>query len=218
MGMNYSCRMKRYRLLIVLAVLLVFLALIAGLGLVAFRFLTAGSLRIFNTATILKQVQTVSELVTVKHVMEKVVVLEDVKWYGGNRVLLVAHGVVKAGVDLGRLKEGDITVSGQTVTIRLPPAQIIDAYLDDKQTRIIERSTGMLRLFDKDLEQVARQNAVADIRTAARVNGILKDADERARLQLAVLFHQMGFQKVDFAGPGFLDQAREVTRLPGADR
>ncbi|HMP83506.1 MAG TPA: DUF4230 domain-containing protein, partial [Verrucomicrobiota bacterium] len=154
--------------------------------------------RVLDTATILKQVQTVSELVTVKYVLEKVVVLEDVKWYGESRVLLVAHGVVKAGIDLGRLQAGDVHVEGQSVTIDLPPAQIIDAYLDEKRTHIVERSTGLLRTFDKNLEQVARQNAVADIRTAARVNGILKDAEERARLQLAVLFHQMGFQQVHF--------------------
>jgi hypothetical protein len=130
--------------------------------------------------------------------MEKVVVLEDVKWYGESRVLLIAHGIAKAGVDLGRLKEGDIQTDGQKITIRLPQPQIIDCYLDEKQTRVVERSTGLLRTFDKDLEQTARQNAVADIRIAARTAGILKDADERARWQLMILFHQMGFQQVEF--------------------
>lgn len=195
--------MRNYWRWIGLAILLLAIAGAAWVGMMVSRAVNSGGgVRIYNTATILKQVQTVSELVTVKYVMEKVVVLEDVKWYGESRVLLVAHGVVKAGVDLGRLKEGDIRVDGQSVTIDLPPAQIIDAFLDEKQTHIVERSTGLLRTFDKDLEQVARQNAVADIRIAARVNGILKDADERVRLQLAVLFHQMGFLEVNFARSG----------------
>ena len=142
--------------------------------------------------------QTISELVTVKYVMEKVVVLEDVKWYGENRVLLVAHGIAKAGVDLSQLKEGDIKTNGDRIIIRLPQPQIIDCYLDEKQTSVIERSTGLLRTFDKDLEQTARRQAVADMRTSARVNGILKDADDRVRWQLIFLFHQMGFQQVDF--------------------
>ena len=196
--MHYSWRMRKYWLWLTLAILLLVLAVGVCLGVFLLRTVNAGGVRVYNTATILKQVQTVSELVTVKYVMEKVVVLEDVKWYGENRVLLVAHGVVKAGVDLSRLEEGDISVHGQSVTINLPRAQIIDAFLDEKQTHIVERTTGLLRTFDKDLEQVARQNAVADIRTAARVNGILKDADERAQLQLAVLFHQMGFLEVNF--------------------
>ena len=64
--------------------------------------------KIQNTATILKQVQTLSDLVTVKYVLEKVIILEDIKWYGENRVLLVAHGIVKAGVDLKEIKLQDV--------------------------------------------------------------------------------------------------------------
>ena len=157
----------------------------------------ASGLSMYNTATIIQQVQTLSQLVTVQYVLEKVVVLEDVKWFGENRVLLVAHGAVKAGVDLQRLKLEDLQVSGKKIRIRLPPAQITDAYLDDKQTRVVERTTGLLRFFDKDLEQTARQNAVDDIRRAARTAGILKDADDRARAQLGNLFTQMGFESVE---------------------
>lgn len=156
--------------------------------------------RVLGTTTVLKQVQTLAEFVTVKYVMEKVVVLEDVKWYPGgeSRVLLVAHGIIKAGVDFKQLSEEDIAISGKTLSLQLPSAKITDAYLDDKQTYVVERTTGLLRMFDKDLEQTARQNALADIQRSARNSGILKDADERARDQLKVLFLQLGFEKVEF--------------------
>ena len=78
--------------------------------------------RIQNTATMLKRVQTLSELVTVKYVLEKVVILEDIKWYGENRVLLVAHGVVKAGVDLQEIKPEDVRLDDKKVVVKLPPA------------------------------------------------------------------------------------------------
>ena len=110
-----------------------------------------------NTATVVEQVQTLSDLVTVKYVLEKVVILEDVKWYGENRVLLLAHGIVKAGIDLKRIKPDDVTISGKIISLRLPPPQITDAYLDDKNSQVIDRTTGFLRAFDKDLEQTARQ-------------------------------------------------------------
>src|SRR5437016_13000204 len=106
--------------------------------------------RIQNTATMLKQVQTLSELVTVKYVLEKVVILEDIKWYGENRVLLVAHGVVKAGVDLQQMKPQDVRLEEKKVLIRLPRAGITDVYLDDQKTRVVDRTTGVLRAFDKD--------------------------------------------------------------------
>lgn len=156
--------------------------------------------RVLGTATVLQQVQTLSELITVKYVMEKVVIFEDVKWYpgGDNRVLLVAHGIVKAGVDLKQIEPGDVSVSGKTLSLRLPPARITDAYLDEKETRVIERTTGLLRLFDKDLEQTARQIAVGDIHRAARNAGILKDAEDCARDQLRALLLQSGFERVEF--------------------
>jgi len=192
--------MKRVGVILVVVVLL---AVSVGLGLWLWssvpRWIGLVSVtRTYNTSTVLRQVQTLSQLVTVKYVMEKVVVLEDVKWFGENRVLMVAHGIVKAGVDFSQLKPEDVRVSGTNVTIRLPQAQITDTYLDDRQTRVIERTTGLLRLFDKDLEQTARQRAVDDIRRGARTAGILKDADERARAQLTHLFSQMGYQQVEF--------------------
>lgn len=191
--------MRKLRPILVLAVLLLIFGLGLWLGHSVPRWLQfGGGPRVYNTASVLRQVQTLSQLVTVKYVLEKVVVLEDVKWFGENRVLLVAHGIVKAGVDLGELRSEDLQVSGTAISIRLPPPQVTDAYLDDQQTRVVERSTGLLRMFDKDLEQNARQNAVSDIRRAARTAGILKDANERAQAQLKSLFLQMGFEQIEF--------------------
>lgn len=158
-----------------------------------------GGLRVHNTAALLQQVQTLSQLVTVKYVVEKAVLLEDVKWYGESRVLLLAHGVVKAGVDLGDLKAEDLEVAGTRVSLRLPPPHITDVYLDETQTRVVERETGLLRAFDKNLEQTARKMARDDIGRAARRGGILKDAEERARAQLTALLKSLGFEQVTFA-------------------
>src|ERR1051326_8314692 len=150
--------------------------------------------RIQNTATLLKQVQTLSDLVTVKYVLEKVVILDDIKWYGESRVLLVAHGIVKAGIDMREIEAADVRWEDKKVVLKLPRAKIMDVYLDDHKTRVVDRATGILRTFDKDLEQNARRQAVDDLRIAARFNGIYEDAAERARLQLSGFFHQLGLE------------------------
>jgi hypothetical protein len=190
-----------------LAIIFVALAIVFGTGLVIGVFLryVAGFVgsrgRVYNTSTLLQEVQTLSQLVTVKYVMEKVVIEEDPPQNtirrllpDDTRVILIAHGIVKAGVDLGKMKPGDVRVSGKQVTLALPKAQITDAYLDEKQTKVIEHNTSFLRDFNKDLEQTARLNAVEDIRRAARDSGILKDADERARAQLKYFFQQLGLE------------------------
>jgi hypothetical protein len=189
-------------------------AIIAGLA-VTFGFILPQLYRLrpartmLSTPVILQQVQTLSQLVTVKYVMEKVVDLEDIQPYkdmivagwGENRVLMIAHGVVKAGIDLSQITNGDVEITGKKIVIELPRARITDTYLDDKQTQVLERTTGLLRSFDKDMEQNARRQAVMDINLAAREAGILKDADERAKLQMTALFRQMGFEDVEFRGP-----------------
>jgi len=161
----------------------------------------------YETPVLLEQVQTLSELVTVKYVVEKVEIWEDppsglMQFVAGdNRILLLARGVVKAGVDFKQLKPEDLRIQGKTIWINLPPARVTDAYLDDKETKVIERTTGFLRSFDKDLEQNIRRTAVEDMRTSATRGGILRDANERARTQLASFFHLMGFERVEFNVP-----------------
>ena len=175
-------------------------ALLAGFffGALYIRWHTASTATRFNTTAVVQQVQGLSDLVTVKYVIEKVVILEDARWYGENRLLLLAHGIVKAGIPLGEIKPEDVNVDGKTITITLPKERITDAYLDEKKTGVIERSTGLIRYFDESLEQNARRAAVADIRTAAKVNGIHIEARERAELQLRAFLLQLGFEEVSF--------------------
>ena len=172
------------------------------------RWLGRGAaLGLADTTDVVRQIQTLSDLVTVKYVVEKVVILDAPPEstlgqfvQGDNRLLLLAHGIVKAGIDFKRLAPGDVMVSGKTIRFHLPPAQITDAYLDDSQTKVIDWKQGFLRGFDKDLEQHARLMAVDDIRRAARMDGILNEATQRAQLQLALFFQKAGFERVEFSG------------------
>lgn len=175
--------------------------------------------RVYSTPILLKQVQTLSQLVTVEYVLERVEVWKDPPrnllgqfLAGDNRILLLAHGIVKAGVDLSKLTPDDLQIDGKKIVVHLPSAEITDAYLDDSQTKVIERTTGFLRTFDKDLEQHVRQETVDDLRRAAFRGGIIQDAEERAQAQLANLFLQLGFEKVEFRpahglGPNLIDAA-----------
>jgi len=148
------------------------------------------------TPELLRRVQDLNQLVTVRYIIDKVVLVEDVKWYGENRLLMVAHGVVNAGIDLSKVGADRIDAAEGRVRIRIPRPRVLDVYLDDRRTQVVERATGLLRDFDKDLEQNARVQALDEIRVAAREGGILKDAEERARKQLESLFRAAGFTEV----------------------
>jgi len=176
----------------------VILALGLGGGVLLGRWSAPGGRpRIAETATVVTQIQSLSQLVTVRYVFEKVVRLDDVKWYGQNRLLMVAHGIAKAGVDLQKLRPEDVHASGDTLVLVLSRPQLLDVYLDENKTEVIERSTGMLREFDQQMEQDARRQAVEEIRKAARASGILKDAEDRTKLQLLAIGQVAGFKTVE---------------------
>jgi hypothetical protein len=194
-------RLKKIFWALAALALLVF-GICAGLTAAHWR---GGGPRVANTVAVVEQVQTLSDLVTVKYVMQKVEIVDSPPEstlgkfiQGDNKVLLLAMGVVKAGIDLKKITPDDVTISGRVITIKLPPPRITDAYLDDSQTKVIERTTGFLRSLDKDLEQTTRQYAVQDIRIAAQQNGILNDANDRARLELRSFLLEAGFERVDF--------------------
>jgi hypothetical protein len=202
--LRYIAAMQWMRKILWTLMLLAALALGVYLGLTVARW-KGGSLRVENTATIIQQVQTLSDLVTVKYVMQKVEFVDSPPEstlgqfiQGDNKVMLLAQGVVKAGIDLKKITADDVTISGKVLTLTLPRPHITDAYLDDAQTKVIERTTGFLRSLDKDLEQTTRQYAVDDIRRAAQQSGILNDANERARTELRTFFQQAGFETVEF--------------------
>jgi hypothetical protein len=191
--------MRQARDFLVALTAAVILALAVYLTFTAAHWMNHGAgLRLWSTTSVVREVQPLASLVSVKFVMEKVVLLQDAKWYGENRVLMLAHGVVNAGIDLKKLAPGDVEISGKKISLRLPPPQITDAYLDDKASQVIDHTTGLLRAFDKDLEQTARQNAVDDIARAARNSGILDEAQKRARAELENFFKGAGFEQIEF--------------------
>ncbi len=166
---------------------------------------SSASARSYSTPALLTQVKALSELVTIQYVIEKVEVLEVPsenlvgQMIGSeNRLLLLAHGVVKAGINLDRLKPEDLQIEGKRISVKLPAAQITDSYLDEKETKVIDRTTGLLAPPAKDLEQATRRNALDNIQRAARTSGILSEADTRAKAQLKAFFTQLGFAQVDF--------------------
>lgn len=169
---------------------IVALAVVFGAG------LWVGSPRRADSPVLLREVQELSELATVKYVMSHVMTKEKVTWLGTDQVLLVAQGVVKAGIDLRRMKEDDVRVAGKSVSIRLPRAVVTDNYLVEKYTYVYDRRTGLLVKPERTLEGEARREALSQMLIAAHEGGIHGEAEARARDLVAKLFRQLGFEQV----------------------
>ncbi len=120
---------------------------------------------------------------------------------GGDEITFLATGDVIAGLDLAQLRPEDVWRSGDgTINLRLPESQILVSRVDNDQSRVLTRKTGVLRRADIDLETRARQHAEENIRAEALKRGILKMASENGEKKLAELMHTLGFAKVRFVG------------------
>jgi Protein of unknown function (DUF4230) len=153
--------------------------------------------------TVVDHIRRLQRLETVVYAMDKIVtgekqsaILPD--FLAGDRLLLLVHGEVIAGIDFHALESGDIHVSGRTAVIRLPQAQILVTRLDSSKTRVYSRQTGVLVPTDPNLETEVRQQAEEELRRSAIADGILQKAQENARVTLLTLLQGMGFVDVKF--------------------
>ena len=156
-----------------------------------------------DPVTIIHEVQSLARLETIQYSVEKVITAETRQgpfgFLFGDRLLLVAHGSVIAGVDLADITESDISVNEQgVVTLRLPPAEIFIAALDNEKTYVYDREVGFLRRGDVELESAARLAAEKEILEAALSDGILEQAQVNAEAYLLRLLGSLGFSNVRF--------------------
>ena len=153
--------------------------------------------------TVVDRIQRLQRLETVIYTMDKVVtgakenpLLPD--FLTGDRLLMLVHGEVVAGIDFSNLKPDDVEVNGKQVRLHLPAAQVFTTRLDSAKTRVYSRQTGLLVSSDPNLETQVRQEAERQLQEAALADGILHTAQQNATATISSLLQGLGFEKVDF--------------------
>lgn len=155
-----------------------------------------------SAPTVVDRIRQLSRLETVQYSLDKIVEGDRENAYlpdflVGEKLLLIAHGEVTAGVDLAELKPGDVSVHGDTVHVRLPAPEVLSTRIDNAKTRIYSRSTGLLVSADPNLETQVRQAAEQQMTQAALADGILDKARQNARTSVTTLLEGLGFKQVD---------------------
>ena len=155
-----------------------------------------------SAPAVVEKIRQLSRLETVVYSLDKIVSGSRGSAYipdflVGDKLLLVAHGEVIAGVDLSQLQPGDVSVAGDRVKVRLPAAQVLTTRVDNSRTRIYSRSTGLLVPADPNLESEVRLAAEQQIAQAALADGVLGKAHQNARANVTALLYGLGFHTVD---------------------
>jgi len=153
--------------------------------------------------TVVDRIQRLQRLETVVYTMDKLVtgakenpIFPD--FLAGDRLPMMVHGEVVAGVDFSNLKPGDVRVDGKQIRLHLPAAQVFSTRIDSAKTRVYSRQTGLLVSTDPNLETQVRQEAERQLQEAALTDGVLRNAQQNATLTISSLLQGLGFEKIDF--------------------
>ena len=153
--------------------------------------------------TVVDRIQRLQRLETVVYTMDKLVtgarenpIFPD--FLAGDRLLMMVHGEVIAGIDFSSLKPGDVRVEGKQVQLHLPASRVFSTRLDSAKTRVYSRQTGLLVPTDPNLETQVRQEAERQLQEAALADGILQTAQQNAASTITSLLQGLGFERIEF--------------------
>ena len=155
-----------------------------------------------DPVTIIREVQSLARLETIQYSVEKIITAEiNQGVFGplfGERLLFVAHGYVIAGIDLAQISAEDLRLEDDILYVNLPDAEVFVATLNNENSYIYDRNTGLFRRSDPSLETAARQAAEQEILNGAIEDGILLQAQQNAEYFLERLFNTLGYKRVIF--------------------
>ena len=113
-------------------------------------------------------------------------------------MILVAHGEVIVGIDLKKLDPEALEVRGGVLYVQHPDPEIFVVAIDNEQSYIYNRDTGLFTHGEVNLESEARRAAEIEIEESALKDGILELADQNAESYLGGLFRELGYPEVIF--------------------
>ena len=154
--------------------------------------------------SVVESVREVAQLTTVEMVeyttVEKGNDYGWLNWARGDRIFLFAVARIGGGIDMDLMTRESFAVDEEngSVTVELPPAEIIFIEVDTDATQVYDRDTGLFTKGDTQLETEARQVAEEILVGAALEHGILEKARDNAETTIERFLMGLGYTEVVF--------------------
>jgi hypothetical protein len=140
---------------------------------------------------VVDRLQTVAKLVASEMTLRDVVTYQQTRFGSTKRALLVVTGRVSAGIDLAQGSDVSIDSTSRTITVTLPPAQVLGVDVLDVTT--YDERAGLFNPFRPEDRDAIQRLVRAKLVTAARESGILLHADRSADRVLTELLARDGY-------------------------
>ena len=140
---------------------------------------------------VVDRLETVAKLVASEMTLRDVVTYQQTRFGSTKRALLVVTGRVSAGIDLSQGSKVEIDSSSRTITVTLPPAQVMSVDVLDVTT--YDERAGLLNPFRPEDRDAIQRMVREKLMSTARESGILVHADRSADRALTELLSQDGY-------------------------
>ncbi|MEM6612798.1 MAG: DUF4230 domain-containing protein [Cyanobacteria bacterium P01_C01_bin.72] len=159
---------------------------------------------IASSTSIAERMKNIQELSTTVQTIETVVPAAAERKIGDfslatTKLLYIARGEIRAGVDLEELTPTDIKVTKNKIEITLPPAKILDSKIDVQNSRVYDYNRGFLNLgpdVAPQLQTLAQSKTLVRIVNRACSGDILEQANIRAKESIIQLLGATGAKDI----------------------
>lgn len=146
------------------------------------------------------EVRNIGTLSTTEYTVGKIIKLDDEgDWwkFGDRKILISCKAHIKAGVNLNNLKDSDIKVSGRSIEMQLPPAEIVSFEMNPDEVRTeMTDVNGFREQFSQHEKNEILKLGEKAIRKEILELNILKEAENNAVVFLNDFYKALGYEEI----------------------
>lgn len=151
--------------------------------------ITPAELKAENAIPLTERIKNIQELSTTVQTMETIVPTSAQRKLGNlpvatTKLLYIARGEIRAGVDLSELTNRDIKVTDNSIEVNLPAPKILDSKIDVNNSRVYDYNRGFLNLgpdVAPQLQTLAQRKTLVQMIDTACNENILQQANIKAK-------------------------------------
>jgi hypothetical protein len=167
-------------------------------------FLVLASCQKDNRGMVVGKIKRASKLATTEFTIDKIV-------YGVKRKRLMwvvnlndakfvarSQAIVKAGVNLEKLKAEDVKIEGKRISLTLPHVEVINFSYPAESfelDRMISKDAALNKISLRDQEQFF-QDAEIDIRNSLKYMDIVKTTEKKTRVLIENMLRSLGYEEI----------------------
>ncbi|MBI5839871.1 MAG: DUF4230 domain-containing protein [Chloroflexi bacterium] len=155
-----------------------------------------------DPVTYINEVRALARLETIQYSVTQAVSSElNQGTFGfafGTKILVILHGSVIAGIDMGKIQPGDMRFEGGVLYVRLPPAEVFVTTLDQDKTEVYTVQEGLWANVEPSMVINTLVAGEDKILSVALEDGILTQAQTNAEAYLFRFFTALGYDNIIF--------------------